>query len=358
MYALKESQLLNLKKHKYSTVNISLLDPLFQIWWNTVIHYVPLWVAPNLLTIVGLIVNALTSLILVFETNCATTEAPGYAWYLCALGLFIYQTLDAIDGKQARRTNTTSSLGELFDHGCDSITTIFISISAGCCFRLGKEPELLFFQCVFCCLLFYSTHWDAYITRTVLFGKFDVTECQTGLMLLLVASGMFGIQIWEYSVISNWTLKGICIYTCVILGVYNLITKLYSIITGYRSNNMTLAGAFRPLVPLLVFMLFFVMYIKLDIVKQDPLKIIFGFHFLFSKLNNTLIVSHMSKHPMNIKIFVLLSPLVILFGNMLGVDTGLSSLIFLIITFTDLMIYNARICQQLCNYLNIYLFKI
>ena len=39
------------------------------------------------------------------------------------------QTLDAIDGKQARRTDTQSPLGELFDHGCDSLSTIFVSLS-------------------------------------------------------------------------------------------------------------------------------------------------------------------------------------------------------------------------------------
>lgn len=32
--------------------------------------------------------------------------------------------MDAIDGKQARRTNSTSPLGELFDHGCDSLNII------------------------------------------------------------------------------------------------------------------------------------------------------------------------------------------------------------------------------------------
>jgi phosphatidylglycerophosphate synthase len=37
--------------------------------------------------------------------------------------LFIYQTLDAIDGKQARRTKSNSPLGELFDHGCDGVST-------------------------------------------------------------------------------------------------------------------------------------------------------------------------------------------------------------------------------------------
>jgi phosphatidylglycerophosphate synthase len=33
------------------------------------------------------------------------------------IGLFIYQSLDAIDGKQARRTGQSGPLGELFDHG-------------------------------------------------------------------------------------------------------------------------------------------------------------------------------------------------------------------------------------------------
>jgi hypothetical protein len=42
---------------------------------------------------------------------------------LCGIGLFIYQSLDAIDGKQARRTGSSTPLGELFDHGCDSVST-------------------------------------------------------------------------------------------------------------------------------------------------------------------------------------------------------------------------------------------
>jgi len=43
--------------------------------------------------------------------------APSWVYYACAANLFIYQTLDAIDGKQARRTSSSSPLGELFDHG-------------------------------------------------------------------------------------------------------------------------------------------------------------------------------------------------------------------------------------------------
>ena len=43
--------------------------------------------------------------------------------FSAGMGLFIYQTLDAIDGKQARRTGSSNALGELFDHGCDSMST-------------------------------------------------------------------------------------------------------------------------------------------------------------------------------------------------------------------------------------------
>jgi phosphatidylglycerophosphate synthase len=61
--------------------------------------------------------NAQSSLIFPYH------QSPRWAALMCAAGIFIYQTLDAIDGKQARRTNSSSPLGELFDHGCDSLST-------------------------------------------------------------------------------------------------------------------------------------------------------------------------------------------------------------------------------------------
>ena len=37
--------------------------------------------------------------------------------YFSLHGMILMQTFDAVDGKQARRTNSSSPLGELFDHG-------------------------------------------------------------------------------------------------------------------------------------------------------------------------------------------------------------------------------------------------
>lgn len=88
----------------------------------------------------------------------ARLEPPRWACALCALGLFIYQSLDAIDGKQARRTNSSSPLGELFDHGCDSISTVFVALSACISAQLGFYPKWMFFQVnLFCLFAFFGT---------------------------------------------------------------------------------------------------------------------------------------------------------------------------------------------------------
>jgi ethanolaminephosphotransferase len=46
--------------------------------------------------------------------------------------------LDNLDGKQARRTGTSSPLGLMFDHGCDALTTFLFTTGLGTILGLGK----------------------------------------------------------------------------------------------------------------------------------------------------------------------------------------------------------------------------
>lgn len=62
---LSADQLRRLSEHKYSVTNISLLDPYIQPWWIWLVNKTPLWMAPNLITIIGLAVNVVTALILI-----------------------------------------------------------------------------------------------------------------------------------------------------------------------------------------------------------------------------------------------------------------------------------------------------
>jgi len=58
-------------------------------------------------------------------------NGPVSAAFCCANGLLYsaYIFLDNLDGKQARRTGTSSPMGMLFDHGCDAITATFASFA-------------------------------------------------------------------------------------------------------------------------------------------------------------------------------------------------------------------------------------
>ena len=47
--------------------------------------------------------------------------------------------LDNMDGKQARRTGSSSPLGMLFDHGCDALTTFLFACGLGTVVGLSKN---------------------------------------------------------------------------------------------------------------------------------------------------------------------------------------------------------------------------
>merc|ERR1719305_2106952 len=66
-HILSDKELKRLKDHQYSSSCCSLLDPLMQKYWNWFVTLVPLWIAPNLITMVGLMVNIVTTLVLVFH---------------------------------------------------------------------------------------------------------------------------------------------------------------------------------------------------------------------------------------------------------------------------------------------------
>lgn len=67
---LSNLQLKNLDEHKYSASGSTLLDPIFQVYWRWLVEQIPLYVAPNLLTVIGLVLNVVTSsLVMLYSSN-------------------------------------------------------------------------------------------------------------------------------------------------------------------------------------------------------------------------------------------------------------------------------------------------
>ena len=69
------------------------------------------------ITLSGLAFVVVNFLTMLWYNPTLDTDAPPWVYASWSVGLFLYQTFDAVDGAQARRTGQSGPLGELFDHG-------------------------------------------------------------------------------------------------------------------------------------------------------------------------------------------------------------------------------------------------
>ncbi|XP_037037896.1 cholinephosphotransferase 1 isoform X3 [Bradysia coprophila] len=359
-------QLKRLSEHKYACTNISILDPILQPWWCFLVSKMPLWLAPNLLTILGLFVNVLTTLILVFYSPNAREEPPRWASALCALGLFIYQSLDAIDGKQARRTNSSSPLGELFDHGCDSISTVFVALSACISVRLGFYPKWMFFQCFCAMTLFYCAHWQTYVSGTLRFGKVDVTEAQCTIMAIHMISAIFGPNIWMAKVFGNFEFWNSMTIMTVVCGVWALSVTLRVIHAGgVGKNGSTVAGTsvISPILPFLAVVLpaFIISEKSVDGIFENYTSLyILAFGMVAAKVTNKLVIAHMTKSEMGYLDAGLMGPLLLFLNQYFNCFLPEYCVLWIAMIWCtlDLMRYCSQVCLEICDHLNIELFRI
>merc|ERR1740139_1320711 len=121
---LSQDGLTHIAEHKYVPGSYTPLDNLLNPFWAACTEFLPLWLAPNLVSLLCFLPMLMTFAMAWrscpdFATPPTRTEA-----LLTAFATWFYQTMDAMDGKQARRTKSSSPLGQLFDHGCDCLTCI------------------------------------------------------------------------------------------------------------------------------------------------------------------------------------------------------------------------------------------
>jgi hypothetical protein len=103
MVYVRQQDLPNLKEYKYSAVDRSLLSKyvLKPFYTNVVIKMFPMWMAPNLITLSGLMFVVANFFTLLWYNPTLDQNCPPWVYYSWAAGLFIYQTFDAVDGTQA-----------------------------------------------------------------------------------------------------------------------------------------------------------------------------------------------------------------------------------------------------------------
>ncbi len=124
--------------YSYKSENKSLLDNyVLNHFWPYAIKVIPPTASANLVSILGSLSCWACFLLLagVF-TGPFSVAARRQPWLfgVAALLLFIYQTLDSLDGIQARRTGASGPLGEFIDHWFDSINAYLVPLGIALAF--------------------------------------------------------------------------------------------------------------------------------------------------------------------------------------------------------------------------------
>ncbi|XP_061124450.1 cholinephosphotransferase 1-like [Syngnathus typhle] len=355
---LSSAQLKQLEVYRYSPSGRSLLEPPCQIYWNWLVRQIPMWVAPNALSMAGLLVNIASTLLLVFFCPTATEEAPAWAFVLSALGLFVYQSLDAIDGKQARRTNVESALDEHFDHGCDAVSTVFVAVGTCISCGIGRYPHWTFFCGFIGMFMFFCAHWQTYVSGTVRFGLVDVTEVQFAIIVMYLMSAFGGVSLWQ----TTLPLIGLQLYVFPVMGIiggglYSCHNNFHVILNGGAGKGLT-PGLHIGLILTLAFIIF--KKSPSQLFEHHPCFYLLAFGMVIAKLSNKLVVAHITKSELHLPDTAFVGPGLLFLNQLFDsfVDEYVVLWIATVLSLADLTRYFTGVCRQIAGHLGMRVFSI
>ncbi|PSS29471.1 Choline/ethanolaminephosphotransferase [Actinidia chinensis var. chinensis] len=305
-----------LHRYKYSGVDHSYVAKyVLQPFWSRFVNFFPLWMPPNMITLTGFMFLVTSASLGYIYSPHLDSAPPKWVHFMHGLLLFLYQTFDAVDGKQARRTNSSSPLGELFDHGCDALACAFETIAFGSTAMCGRSTIWFW---VMSAVPFYGATWEHYFTNTLILPA--VNGPTEGLMLIYLChffTAIVGAEWWAQHVgkslpFLNWVpfLNEIPTYSAVLsfmiifaviptvsFNVYNV----YKVVQARKGSMLLALAMLYPFVVLLGGVLLWDYLSPSDLMGNYPHLIIVGTGLAFGFLVGRMILAHLCDEPKGLK---------------------------------------------------------
>jgi len=201
------------------------------------------------------------------------TGPPNWVYFTWAVGLFLYQTFDAIDGKQARRTGMSGPLGEMFDHGCDALNTTLGVILACHALNLGRSWWTFSSQ-VATLANFYLTTWEEYHTGQLYLGVFSgPVEGILMIVMIFIVTGFYGPTFWDQKILTftrlenaDWIasrVPNVALNVCFM--IFAGFALAFNIVTSYMNVYDARRGSGKPVVKPLLYLLPFLASVLLHV---------------------------------------------------------------------------------------------
>ncbi|XP_013771759.1 ethanolaminephosphotransferase 1-like [Limulus polyphemus] len=379
---LKKEQLSGFEYYKYNSVDTSpVSNYVMHPFWNWIVKLVPLWVAPNVLTFVGFLLTVFNALLLAFydyRFRASSDDYPDFApipswvWIVCAINQFLAYTLDGIDGKHARRTNSTGPLGELMDHGIDSWSSLFMPMCLYSVFGCGEyscRPLRVFFILWNIHICFVLSHWEKYNTG-ILYLPWNYDISQFMLVVAYLIAYFKSYKFWKFMVpvlnVTSGQVVEVFLHVCS-LGM-SLPVSLYNIYKGYKSNILKHKTFYESMCPLFPVMILFIItslwavFSPSDIMNTDPRIFFWMVGTVFSNICCRLIISQMSMtrcEAFNFMLYPVGLTMALVFGvPVFGQKENLILWILTVFCIVAHIYYAVSVVQEMCQHFEISCFSL
>ncbi|XP_004297171.1 PREDICTED: choline/ethanolaminephosphotransferase 1 [Fragaria vesca subsp. vesca] len=305
-----------LHKYKYSGVDHSLVSKyVLNPFWTRFVNFFPLWMPPNMITLTGFMFLLTSALLGYIYSPRLDSAPPRWVNFAHGLLLFLYQTFDAVDGKQARRTNSSSPLGELFDHGCDALACALEALAFGSTAMCGTNT---FWFWVISAVPFYFATWEHYFTNTLILPALNgPTE---GLMLIYLShcfTAFVGSEWWAQPFgkslpILSWipflseiTMSNAVLLLMIAFAVLPTVTfnvmNVYKVVQARKGSMLLALAMLYPFAVLLGVVLAWDYLSPAGIMKNYPHLVIMGTGLAFGYLVGRMILAHLCDEPKGLK---------------------------------------------------------
>nr|XP_048319121.1 choline/ethanolaminephosphotransferase 1 isoform X2 [Ziziphus jujuba var. spinosa] len=344
-----------LHRYKYSGVDHSYLAKyVLQPFWTRFVKIFPLWVPPNMITLTGFMFLVISALLGYIYSPRLDSAPPRWVHFAHGLLLFLYQTFDAVDGKQARRTSSSSPLGELFDHGCDALTCAFEAMAFGSTAMCGRTT---FWYWVISAVTFYGATWEHYFTNTLILPAINgPTE---GLMLIYVAhffTAFVGAEWWANQLgksipflswvpfLNELPTYGAVLFLMITFGVIPTVAfnvyNVYKVVQARKGNMLLALAMLYPFVVLLGGVLAWDYLSPSDIMGNYPHLVVVGTGLAFGFLVGRMILAHLCDEPKGLKTGMCMSLLYLPFAiaNALTATLNDGYVVFLLLDTSRLLL--------------------
>eukprot|EP01017_Pseudomicrothorax_dubius_P043165 TRINITY_DN713_c0_g1_i1.p1 TRINITY_DN713_c0_g1~~TRINITY_DN713_c0_g1_i1.p1 ORF type:complete len:322 (+),score=24.38 TRINITY_DN713_c0_g1_i1:386-1351(+) len=225
-------------------------------------------------------------------------EVPSWLCFMISASTLLYLNLDNIDGKQARKTRSSSPLGLLFDHGCDAIVTTILALNTCIIMQIGNGIQSVI-AFLMGAIPFFTATWEEYymngLNLPIIHGA---SEGIVAISIIYGITGVLGTSIWtEHTFNSSIINSHFFVYLMSTLAILSALMNFGTVFFKHYENGWKKA---KDLIPIFVFTAVFLIVYFFSIenfTSHNMQAIIYFFGINFAHLMTSLQLAHVANEP-------------------------------------------------------------